>query len=212
MKNLLWSLLAQLLAKPVIANWLIRRAQKTPYMHILSPSGDTVYMWRWWLFNPYNRKTNKPRWSWVPFSIRVHHIARPDYDEHCHDHPWDARTIILRGGYTEKRLLTSKEVDRMARHMDVEQRLDQLLQRQVLSKVEATEHLTRFPGDTAALKHGEYHSITEVMPSGAVTLFITWRYQGTWGYLVDGVKIYWKTYLGLADDQDLPDMKKEKQS
>lgn len=44
------------------------------------------------------------------------------------------------------------------------------------------------------------------------TLFITWRYQGTWGYLVDGVKIYWKTYLGLADDQDLPDMKKEKRS
>lgn len=186
MKNLLWFLLAKLLAKPCIANWLIRRAQKTPYMHILSPSGDTVYMWRWWLFNPYNRKTNKPRWSWVPFSIRVHHIARPDYDEHCHDHPWDARTIILRGGYTEKRLLTSK--------------------------VEATEHLTRFPGDTAALEHGQYHSITEVMPGGAVTLFITWKYQGTWGYLVDGVKIYWKTYLGLADDQDLPDMKKEKQS
>lgn len=208
MKKLLWSLLAQLLAKPVIANWLIKRAQRTPYMHILSPDGDTVYMWRWWLFNPYNRKTNKPRWDWLPFSIRVHHIARPDYDEHCHDHPWDARTIILRGGYTEKRLLTGA-----AREQAIDACCADMPPLSYdRSKIVASEHLTRFPGDTAALKHGQYHSITEVMPGGAVTLFITWRYQGTWGYLVDGVKIYWKTYLGLADDQDLPDMKKEKQS
>lgn len=176
--------LASLLAKPAVANWLIKRAQRTPYMHILSPDGDTTYMWRWWLLNPYARKTGEPRWSWLPFSLRIHHIARPDYDEHPHDHPWNARTIILKGWYTEERLFQGHISSWMAPFI-------------------------RTPGNTAKLTHGEYHSIKEVGPNGAVTLFITWKYQGPWGYLVDGVKIPWRKYLGLAEHEDLPDMKKK---
>ena len=52
-------------------------------------------------------------------------------------------------------------------------------------------------GDTAALKFGEYHRIRKVDPKqGAVTLFITGRYRGTWGFLVNGEKVPYKTYLG----------------
>jgi hypothetical protein len=29
------------------------------------------------------------------------------------------------------------------------------------------------------------------------TLFITWRYQGTWGFDVDGSKVPWREYLGI---------------
>lgn len=181
MKELFWWALAQILAKPRIAEWIIRRAQRTPYMHILSPDGRTTYMWRWWLLNPYNRKTQKPRWSCLPFSVRVHHIARPDYDEHPHDHPWDARSIVLKGWYQELRLTEGAISSFMAPFI-------------------------RVAGTTATLEHNAYHQIKEVGPSGAVTLFITWKYQGMWGFLVDGVKIPWRAYLGLREEQDLPDM------
>lgn len=201
MKNLLWRAFAAVVSQPLIANRLIERAKKTPYMHIHSPDGQDVYVGRWWLLNPYDRATNEPRHSWLPFSIRIHHIFRADDYEHCHDHPWDARTIILKGGYTEKRLLVGDDLDFVVGNIQMHESL-----RSIGRITEVAEHHTRLPGDTAALKHGEYHSITEVEPGGAVTLFITFRYQGTWGYLVDGVKIRWKTYLGLADDQDLPDV------
>lgn len=205
MTQVFWMFVASLLAKPVIANWLIKRAQRTPYMHILSPTGDETYMWRWWLLNPYDRKTGQPRWSWLPFSVRIHHIARADYDEHCHDHPWDARTIILKGWYTEKRLLTG--VDRESVIDNCCSDMPPLSYDR--SKIEASQHFGRTPGTTAKLGHGQYHSITEVGPNGAVTLFITWKYKGAWGYLVDGVKVPWRKYLGLAEHEDLPDMKRK---
>ena len=59
-------------------------------------------------------------------------------------------------------------------------------------------------GDTRAIKYGEYHSIDSVsidygtyprMESGVYTMFITWKYQGTWGFLVDGKKVHWKQYV-----------------
>lgn len=36
------------------------------------------------------------------FSIRLHHICRPDMDRWPHDHPWRFVSIILRGGYYEE--------------------------------------------------------------------------------------------------------------
>lgn len=84
-----WPVLARFLARPAVANWLIRRAQRRPYSPIIK-SGK-LYMDRWWLFNPYP--------------------------------------------------------------------------------------------DTGA--------------SGVYTLFITGPYRGTWGFLVGGVKVKWRDYLGL---------------
>ena len=37
--------IATLLAHPKVAAWLIARAQRTPYSHLVD------YMGRWWLFN-----------------------------------------------------------------------------------------------------------------------------------------------------------------
>lgn len=53
-------------------------------------TGDSVYMRRWYIF----------RCSL--FSIRLHHIMRPDWDIWPHDHPWSFLSIILRGGYEEE--------------------------------------------------------------------------------------------------------------
>lgn len=68
-----------------IADWLIRRAQRTPYIHLEG------YLNRWWLV-PYNR---------FGIAARVHQILRSDEDRHLHNHPWPYISIVLRGGYWE---------------------------------------------------------------------------------------------------------------
>ncbi|WP_123633210.1 hypothetical protein [Pseudomonas viridiflava] len=173
MINLFWRLLAKLLARPAIAAWLITRAQNTPYLHIRSADGQEVYMGRWWLFNPYDSETRVRRFNWSPWSVRIHHIKRADADRDLHDHPWNARTIILRGNYTEQRLIEHSDPAALA-----------------------TEYITRMPGDTAQLSFGEYHRIDEVSEDGVHTLFISGPYQGTWGFLVNGVKVAWREYTG----------------
>lgn len=162
--------LAWFLSIPRVAAWLIARSQRTPYSDIVSPDGSEIYMRRWWLFNPYPGAGNeKKRWDWLP-AVRVHHILVEDRDRHMHDHPWNARTFILRGWYDEKRLDHEGFV----------------------------HSFTRVAGSTARLRFGEYHQISEVCAGGVYTLFVTWKYRGTWGFLVDGRKIQWREYLGLT--------------
>lgn len=175
MKKWLWKVIGRFVARPAVANWLIRQASKTPYMH-LPTNEDPSYMERHWLFNPYSRVTNKPRYGWFfPWSIRVHHIKREDYDRALHDHPWNARTFILKGWYVEKRLNPKFK----------------------LGSAHELEHAihVRRPGDTAKLGHNEYHTICEVSEGGVFTLFISGPWQGVWGFLVNGVKVEWRKYL-----------------
>ncbi|WP_439870166.1 hypothetical protein ACTACT_06570 [Pseudomonas syringae] len=176
MLKIFWRQLAKLLARPAIAAWLITRAQRTPYLHIRSADGQEVYMGRWWLFNACDRGTHLGRIRWCSWSIRVHHIMRPDADRDLHDHPWNALTVILRGWYTEQRLLDVGIPPGTA--------------------MEVTEYINRMPGDTAQLNHGEYHRIDKVSPGGVYTLFITSRWKGDWGFLVNGVKVAWREYTG----------------
>lgn len=161
MKTALWQILAWLVSRKLIADYIIGRATRTPYFHLPG------YMNRYWLFNRYSEvgsmRRVEPRFKWLP-SVRVHHILRADNADHPHDHPWDARTIILRNGYTEKRL-----------------------------SEQGYGYFNRSPGDTERVRYGEYHHICEVHPLGAWTLFITWGYLGTWGFLVDGEKVpHWE--------------------
>lgn len=176
----MWKIIAKLLARPAIANRLIAFAMRTPYLHLPS-NEDPSYMARYWVFNPYNRTNNKPRFRWCPWSIRVHHIKRADAERHMHDHPWNARTVILKGGYVERR----------NNERDIE------LFEAVGGWPGGSEILMRNPGDTAVLGFEQYHRIAEVCDGGAWTLFISGPWQGVWGFMVDGVKIKWREYLGL---------------
>lgn len=173
-QNLLWRLIARAVTTPAVADRVIQQAQRTPYSHILSMDGSDVYMYRWWLFNPYRKdaagEVLPPRFRWLP-SIRVHHIIRPDIDRHLHDHPWNARTIVMRGAYVEERIGNTTHV--------------------------------RLRGYTGRLLFGEYHRITQLSSGGVFTLFFTWRKRGTWGYLVDGGKVPHREYWGgLIDDRE----------
>jgi hypothetical protein len=70
-----------------VRRWLIAQAKKRPFLHLGG------YMSRWWLVPP----------SWnLPFTVRVHHILRPDADPYLHDHPWNWRAVILSGWYEEE--------------------------------------------------------------------------------------------------------------
>jgi hypothetical protein len=168
----MWKLIAKLVAKPSMTARLIERAKRTPYSHLTKDGG--VYMERYWLFNPYPVSSeNQSRLRAMLPSIRLHRIMRPDNERHMHDHPWNARTIILRGWYVEVR----REETGPYRIVDA-------------------MHL-RQAGDTARIDFGQYHRINEISEGGVWTMFITWKYRGTWGFLVNGKKVPWRTYLGI---------------
>lgn len=160
MKEWLWKLVAFVVSREIVADYLIKRSFATPYFDLEG------YMRRWFLFNDFTKRP-KPRRErdWLP-SIRIHHILREDRGRHKHDHPWDARTIILKNWYIERR--------------------------------EDDKPILRKRGDTATLNFGEYHTIDEVAPGGTWTMFITYRYKGGWGFLVNGVKVPWRRYDGAA--------------
>lgn len=163
-------LIARVLARPAVTSWLIRRAMRTPYTHL--SKSDGVYMMRYWLFNQYPERSDGSagrRWgNWIP-SIRLHHILREDRDPHLHDHPWNARTFILRGWYDEYRPTRLRPLTTFA------------------------------AGDTSVLRFGEYHRIAEVCNGGVWTLFITYRHRGTWGFLVNGHKVPWRQYFKWSE-------------
>lgn len=195
MINLSWRIIAKVLPRPVIADWLIARAKLTPYQRIMSADNREMYRGRWWLFNPYSRETHKPALWWCPWSFRIHHIMRPDEDRDLHDHPWNARTIILRGWYTEPREASDECKERVLAEMAPEPNSD--LEKWLTSN--ATEFIKRSQGDTAGLNHGEYHRIDQVSPGGVITLFITSKWRGDWGFLVNGMKVNWRNYTDSND-------------
>lgn len=167
---MIWNPIAQFIAaRPRLVDWLVARAQRTPYFHIEGEDG--VYMRRWWLM---------PRWSlqedehgylmpkvWMPFSIRVHHICRPDHDRDLHDHPFNYRTVILRGYYLEEDIFA--QVHR------------------------------RVAGDTVAATAQTFHRIFEVPAEGVWTLFVMGKRTNKWGFLVGGRKVHWRTYLDIPE-------------
>lgn len=182
MRDFLWRLVAYIVTRPRVRDWLIRRAQRTPYRNITGPDGS-LYMGRWWLFNPYEHGEYVRRFEWLP-SIRIHHIMRADSDRHLHDHPWNARTIVLRSYYQEERPAGSPrgKRDRTAGLTFTDDGV--------------RERFYRWAGYTGTLKFGQYHRICYVPAEGVWTMFWTWKKQGTWGFCVDGKKVPWREYLG----------------
>ncbi len=189
--NPLWHAIAWLATRPRITLWLMQRAQRTPYTHITSADGQHLYMGRWWLFNPYGRgedgEQTPARFAWLP-SVRIHHICRADQDRDLHDHPWNARTIILRGWYEEERYAPPFDKDPVRERM--------LKNNPGAACLLVARH-QRCAGYTGRLLFGQYHRISQVSEGGVWTLFITGRKRGTWGFDVDGVKVPWRQYLGI---------------
>lgn len=199
LSELAWHLLARALARPRVQAWLLQRSW--PYTDILSADGTDVYMRRRWLINPYRKDAAgnmlPARLGWLP-SVRLHHILREDQDRDLHDHPWNARTIILQGFYIEERPVPPSELAHN----------DRAVQRFI---ADAHDVWSAGPGDARYLAHrgqgytgrllfGQYHRIRQVSPGGVWTIFITWRKRGTWGFMVDGKKVPWREYLAAGGE------------
>lgn len=184
-----WRFLAWLVTREKVFVWLLRRAFRTPYSHITNADGSDVYMRRFWLFNPYGSESGErlegsdaaPRRSWwreVLPSVRIHHIKRADQDRHLHSHPWNARTIILKGWYEEERYLDETPRGTAWRQLRGQDRRDLGLP-PASGLLVNTEHHVRVAGYTGRLLFKQYHRITKVPNDGVWTMFITWRKRGS---------------------------------
>lgn len=190
MNWLFWQYIAWVVTGEKVRDWLITRAMRTPYTHITAPDDpNDVYMYRYWLFNPYPDFSSGQGLSWwrrlLP-SIRIHRIMRADSDRHLHDHPWNARTIILHGWYEEQRYGPGFTSALLRKYL--------LEDRRNFERHTLTER-SYFAGDTAKIKFNEFHRISAVPSHGVFTMFITWRYRGVWGFDVRGHKVPWREYL-----------------
>ena len=166
---------------PIIGSYLIKRAKKTPYFHL------DGYMNRWWLV-PYSyvnqeqgcgpvKLLDRPvAWLLQKFgvAIRIHHILRSDDDRHMHNHPWNARTFILRGWYIEKRR---------------EDNGDDSLSFMSMGRIEK-------------LTPADFHTVLDVSEGGVYTMFVTFDYQWSWGFLVNGETFPWRDYLAAKQKED----------
>jgi hypothetical protein len=157
-----WQEFARYVAQPHVADRIIERAQLTPYFHL------DGYMNRWWLFNPHQPNSDGEGREFPELaSVRIHQILRADNDRDLHNHPWDARTIILKGWYDE---LREGENGRIV-------------------------HAKRRAGDTAAISAKTFHTITAVAPETVWTMFFMGRKVQPWGYATERGFVHWSEYL-----------------
>lgn len=111
---MIWSFLARFIAaRPDLVDRLIGFAYQRPYEWIHGDDG-TLYMMRFWLMPRFmlRRAPQKNPLSPIPKhfvlrfprlpAMRIHCIVRPDSVQHLHDHPFDFRTLLLRGDYEEE--------------------------------------------------------------------------------------------------------------
>jgi hypothetical protein len=107
---------------------------------------------------------------WFGIGVYLHHFHREDRDRWLHNHPWTwAASIVLNGSY-------------------VEQRLEGMVGKEQIDEVRT---VTRFN----FLRDTDYHKVLR-MRGDVWTLFITGKESQDWGFLVDGVHVPHKKYLG----------------
>lgn len=173
-----------------IADWLIERAQRTPYSHLQREDGS-YYMRRFWLV-PYNYipSFGPTGCGWVSWrrplarilqhmniAIRVHHILAPDRDRHLHDHPWWWISVVLKGWYLEK-------------IPEFQWPLDDLWG---LGSEPGVIRM-RGQGSYALRRPTDRHAITQIPEGGVWTLFITFKKVQTWGFYTEAGKVPHQVY------------------
>lgn len=105
------------------------------------------------------------RWRLIQtpwFGIYIHRFDGPDPRETLHDHPWPFLSIVLFGGYIERRL------DPMTMYVD-EARLVRRVNR---------------------MRLGGAHSIMRLLRQPTWTLMIVGRRVRTWGYLEPAPRVW----------------------
>lgn len=174
-----------------LVQWLIDRASRTPYFDIHNEADGTLYMGRDWLMPLWLLREDeaegclKPK-PWLPFAIRLHHIARPDLDRDYHDHPSTFISLVLRGGYVERRPTSATPCWCAAEEDHYE--------------------VVRKPGSIALRRYTDRHRISSVEP-GTVTLVVWFRKRQSWGFFTRNGKVHWKDYASVHNAAPIEERK-----
>lgn len=130
----------------------------------LYKSGTGWCVWRWTFTDSgYITRLHVLKTPW--FAICLHWLNKPDPEPFLHDHPVSFLSIILRGGYIEKRLIGEGPAELMSHTM--------------LNLVTAHED--------------DRHTIVEVMPN-TLTLALMGPKTREWGFHSENGWILWKDY------------------
>jgi hypothetical protein len=109
------------------------------------------------------------------FNIYLHHIPRPDEDRDPHDHPWSFVSVLLRGGYDEEVFNTKREL--------------------IKTNKRKAFAIGKRSGNVI-------HQITRVDPNTWTLVFTSSRWR-KWGFITKDGWVYWKTYLGIPDNNEV---------
>lgn len=150
-------------------------------------TGGSRYMSRWIVQTPYG-------------TVKLHHIHRPDADEHPHDHVADFWSLILSGGYREERTVLRGTT--LA--PDVRDALLEILAQDGISGIRRIGRLVvarRFArGEIVRRRAEEVHRIVAVEPN-TWTLVLFGPKVRSWGFLTPEGWVPWRTYLGPGSKQ-----------
>lgn len=156
-----------------IAARLIRRARRTPYIHLYHCDANRQptqpYLLRYWLLRIGRRRGSEYPW----FGVRVHVFCSSDDDRAFHDHPWPFLSIMLAGSYTEVQPVDCHWRAQGKYHCE-----------QIGQQMVTTLRTQRIAGDVA-YRHAETWHMVRIEPGKrAYTLFITFPQVQQWGFLV----------------------------
>jgi hypothetical protein len=141
----------------------------------ISKMGST-YLKKWRIFGYLGKsysietgETGKEVKSSLPIALRIHQFFQKDEDNAPHNHPWKwALSFIFWGGYDE--IVTADGINWITR--------------------------TRKAPSFNYISHGSYHRITKIYGK-TFTLFLSGPKTSSWGFLVNGRHMEWKTFLGI---------------
>jgi hypothetical protein len=102
------------------------------------------------------------------FNIYIHKICQSDKDKDPHDHPWNYRTIILKGAYKEMLCQTYEDTS-----------TGESIRR--IHRISVKEF---HRWNSVKRKWYDGHKI-ELISAPVWTLVITGKHRGVWGYITD---------------------------
>ena len=130
----------------------------------------------------------------MPFSIRLHNSVLPDQDRNLHDHPFNFRSIVIDGGYSEVALLRDMTDAQVMAAYGTHALPDMTPDQDTVTFMAAKHYV--HTGATYAAMAQRWHRIDQVYgATGAWSIFIMGRRRQTWGFLVKGEKVPWREYL-----------------
>lgn len=210
-----------------LADRLIKSGQRSPYYHLYHRDGSP-YMMRYWLVPQRMLKPIECKYvdqGLVSTSVtvepgfelrddvrhlpaaRLHNIVTPDLDREMHNHPWSFISIVLRGGYIERRPrhqeprffeplspldLPLSLNPRLAKHRD--RILDTLVGPPLISLDEEPGYeVMRKPGDIAFRSYNDRHRIVYVLPD-TWTLILMGPKRQTWGFFTRSGFVNWREF------------------